>query len=153
MNANRETSWEIFVADFNEGLQAAIKKHDLKSVFELTVLADLMRIQCIATSENVDLLKFDLPMRLLGTVNNIGERLGAEFESWEGEKDDQLHLQFLSENDQDLFMQLFEELSLLERRAYPPPDLYLGQASADLERCQESLRFLSREINRLPSTD
>lgn len=153
MNANHETSWEIFVADFNEGLQSAIKKHNLKSMFELTVLVDLMKIECIAAAENVNLLNFDLPMRLLGVVNNIGERLGAEFESWEGEQEDQLHLRFLSDDDQDLFMQLFEEFSLLGRRAYPPPDLYLGQEFADLDRCKEVLRFLSLEINRLPSTD
>jgi hypothetical protein len=153
MSANHNQSWEIFVADFDAALQSAVEHSNLSQILELTVLEDLMRSQCIIADENVNLLNFELPMRLLGALNNVGERLGAEFESWQGEQDDLLHVHFLSEEDQDVFMQLFEEMSMLGRRSYLAPDLYLGNHSADLHRCKKVLNFLSQEVNRIPNSN
>ena len=56
------------------------------------------------------------------------------------------HINRLSEEDQDKFIQFFELMSFRGNRAYPTPDLYIGASTIDIDFCQEILGFLHKII-------
>ena len=130
--------------NFINGVEAAIARAEKMNQFDglqVTVLADLMQIQCIASS-NMDLLKFNLPRAISSMVQKIAAHQNARFFEWV-EKDDGLAtLVFGNEDEQDKFIQVFEMLSFSRQRAYPTPDIYLGRAEPDQLLCTDLLDYL-----------
>ena len=130
--------------NFINGVEAAIAKAVRMDQFDglqVTVLADLMQIQCIASGDT-DLLTFNLPYAIGPMVQKIAEHQNARFFEWTDKGDGLATLVFGNEDEQDKFIQVFEVLSFSRQRAYPTPDIYLGRAEPDQQLCSDLLNFL-----------
>ena len=131
--------------NYINGVEAAIANAVKLNQFDglqVTVLADLMQIQCIA-SDDCDLLTFCLPSAIRPTVNKIVTHQDVRSIEWVEMGDGLATLIFGNEDEQDKFIQVFEILSFSRRqRAYPTPDIFLGCAYPDRQLCTELLKFL-----------
>lgn len=134
---------------FQEGVQIAIKDAQERGDYgqlEMTALADLMQIECIRQN-NTDLLEFNLPRGIAHIVNMLIEMKGVSFARIADTSNDSFDLEFANEEEQDKFIQAFEMLSFQQIRAYPTPDIYLGETKPDQQLCQDLIDFLTRVVN------
>lgn len=131
-------------AIFKQGVMLAVEKANnsgFVAATRFTILADLMQIQCLYF-DNTDLMRFTLPVGLYGTVTDLAAHIEAKTSAHESDSKEHFTLEFRTADDQDKFIQFFEMLSYRGARAYPTPDLYLGEPVIDKELCNEILRFL-----------
>jgi hypothetical protein len=131
-------------AIFKQGVMLAVEKANhsgFVAATRFTILADLMQIQCLYF-DNTDLMRFTLPVGLYGTVTDLAAHIEAKTSAHESDSKEHFTLEFPTADDQDKFIQFFEMLSYRGARAYPTPDLYLGEPVIDKELCNEILRFL-----------
>lgn len=112
------------------------------SGFLLTLLADLMQIQCIR-ADDTDLLDFLLPASIKSTVERVAYAQNVSNMSWAELDGGLAELEFGNEEEQDKFIQTFEMLSLSGQRLYPTPDIYLGLGKPDQQLCSKLLELLS----------
>lgn len=142
MEGQRELAKQTFIAgvNYSKGLAKANAQLD---GFLLTALADLMQIQCLK-SENMDLLRFTLPSSIWQTVHQVASYQNTSAFTWSDQGGGMSDLVFQDEDEQDKFIQVFEMLSFRGKRAYPTPDVYLGQGNPDQKLCADLLEFLNR---------
>jgi len=137
---------QLSEATFVLGVEAAIEAARASGFFasiRFTVLADLMQIQCLQSNDTA-LLRFTLPQGIKDIVDDISKSNGAKLTLIRQSKKEHLVIEFLSEDEQDKFIKMFENMSFQGKRAYPPPDIYLGTPNPDFEFCSELLNFLNR---------
>lgn len=135
-------------AIFKQGVILAVEKANQSgfvAATRLTILADLMQIQCLY-SDNTDLMRFTLPVGLHSAVTDLAAHIESKASASVGDSKEHFSLGFATTNDQDKFIQFFEMLSFRGARAYPTPDLYLGEPVIDKELCKEILSFLHATI-------
>jgi len=136
---------ELSLGRFLDGLNVArrnISNSEEHRFALLSVLADLVQIQCLKSANN-DLLRFRLPLGIYPLVQQLGRTLGSEFTTLESASSQSFELTFKNEDEQDKFILLFESLSFEGKRAFFPPDIYLGNEHPDIELCEELLKILS----------
>ena len=151
MDGQREFSKKTFIGgvDFAKQLAKSSSQHDQ---FFLTVLADLMQIQCLQ-SDDVDLLQYTLPSSIRGTVDQLASFQNAYGFAWSDQGGGMSNLRFNDEDEQDKFIQVFEMLSFRGARAYPTPDVYLGQRNPDQKLCADLLEFLNLTIQEVAEAE
>jgi len=131
-------------AIFKQGVMLAVEKANQSgfvAATRFTILADLMQIQCLYF-DNTDLMRFTLPLGLHSAVTDLAAHIESKTSAYEGDSKEHFTLEFATADDQDKFIQFFEMLSFRGARAYPTPDLYLGEPLIDKELCKEILSFL-----------
>jgi len=137
--------------NFFQGVNIAIEIANESGVVapvRFTFLADMMQIQCLC-NDNTNLLEFTLPEGLYSTVKDIATHSGAEITVDDTKEKDRFILKFPSTDDQDEFIKLFEMMSFHGKRAYPTPDLYIGQSNINKDFCRELLVTLEEVIQKL----
>ena len=135
-------------ATFVLGVQVAIEAAHTTGIFapfRFTVLADLMQIQCLQ-SNNTDLLRFTLPQGIKDIVDDIEKSNGAKLTQIQSNENECFVIEFSNEDEQDKFIQMFEMMSFQGKRAYPPPDIYLGTRNPDLDFCSDVLSSLNKLV-------
>lgn len=135
-------------AIFKQGVNLAIEKANQSgfvAAARFTILADMMQIQCLYF-DDTDKLNFTLPVGLYSTVADLAAQNNSKFSAYETESTECFTLKFGTEDDQDKFIQFFEFMSFKGGRAYPTPDLYLGEPNIDKAFCQEILKFLHEAV-------
>lgn len=142
MEQQRELAKQTFISGVNFAKELA-KVNAQRDEFLLTVLADLMQIQCLK-SDDMDLLRFALPSSIRETVHQVASYQNASAFKWSDQGGGMSGLVFQDEDEQDKFIQVFEMLSFRGKRAYPTPDVYLGQRNPDQKLCADLLDFLNR---------
>ncbi len=142
MEQQRELAKQTFIAGVNFAKELA-KVNAQRDEFLLTALADLMQIQCLK-SDDMDLLRFALPSSIRETVHQVASYQNASAFKWSDQGGGMSGLVFQDEDEQDKFIQVFEMLSFRGKRAYPTPDVYLGQHNPDQKLCADLLDFLNR---------
>jgi hypothetical protein len=142
MEQQRELAKQTFIAGVNFPKELA-KVNAQRDEFLLTALADLMQIQCLKSGD-MDLLRFALPSSIRETVHQVASYQNASAFKWSDQGGGMSGLVFQDEDGQDKFIQVFEMLSFRGRRAYPTPDVYLGQRNPDQKLCADLLDFLNR---------
>jgi hypothetical protein len=140
MNNLRNQAESIFKQGVNLAVEKANKSGFIAAV-RFTVLADMMQIQCLYF-DNTDKLNFTLPVGLYSTVADLAAHNNAKFAAYETDSEECFTLKFETEDDQDKFIKFFEYMSFKGGRAYPTPDLYLGEPNIDKDFSQEILKFL-----------
>ena len=144
MEQQRELAKQTFVSGVNSAKEMA-KTTKNSDGFLITVLADLMQIQCLK-SVDTNLLRFALPSVIDGIVQQIAKHQNASAFTWSDQGGGVSELVFKNEDEQDKFIQVFEMLSFRGQRAYPTPNIYLGQGYPDQKLCSDLLEFLSRTV-------
>jgi len=142
MEQQRELAKQTFIAGVNFAKEIA-KVNAQRDEFPLTALADLMQIQCLK-SDDMDLLRFALPSSIRETVHQVASHQNASAFKWSDQGGGMSGLVFQDEDEQDKFIEVFEMLSFRGKRAYPTPDVYLGQRNPDKKLCADLLDFLNR---------
>ena len=142
MEQQRELAKQTFIAGANFAKELA-KVNAQRDEFLLTALADLMQIQCLKSGD-MDLLRFALPSSIRETVHQVASYQNASAFKWSDQGGGMSGLVFQDEDEQDKFIQVFEMLSFRGKRAYPTPDVYLGQRNPDQKLCADLLDFLNR---------
>ena len=143
MEDQREFAKQAFIAGVNFAKGNA--EHD---GFLLTVLADLMQIQCLQSGD-MDLLRFTLPSSTREIVDQVASHQNASSFTLIDQGGGMSGLVFQDEDEQDKFIQAFEMLSFRGMRAYPTPDVYLGQRNPDQKLCADLLEFLNRTAQKV----
>lgn len=143
MEGQREFAKQTFIAGVNFAKSNA--QHD---GFLLTVLADLMQIQCLQSGD-MDLLRFTLPSSTREIVDQVASHQNASAFTLIDQGGGMSGLVFQDEDEQDKFIQAFEMLSFRGMRAYPTPDVYLGQRNPDQKLCADLLEFLNRTAQKV----
>ena len=141
MEQQRELAKHTFVSGVTSALKMAMSSKNNDS-FLTTVLADLMQIQCIMSGDT-NLLRFALPSGINGLVHQIAKLQNVSAYTWSDQGCGVSGLVFKNEDEQDKFIQVFEMLSFRGQRAYPTPNIYLGQGSPDQKLCSDLLEFLN----------
>ena len=141
MSNQRKDAEQNFINGVEAAIENAVKLNQFDGL-QVTVLADLMQIQCIASGDT-DLLTFSLPSAVGPMVKKIATHQDVRSIEWVEMGDGLATLIFGNEDEQDKFIQLFEMLSFSRQRAYPTPDIYLGCADPDRQLCTELLKFLN----------
>ena len=141
MEQQRELAKHTFVSGVTSALKMAMSSKNNDS-FLTTVLADLMQIQCIMSGDT-NLLRFALPSGINGLVHQIAKLQNVSAYTWSDQGGGVSGLVFKNEDEQDKFIQVFEMLSFRGQRAYPTPNIYLGQGSPDQKLCSDLLEFLN----------
>ena len=144
MEQQRELAKHTFVSGVTSALKMAMSSKNNDS-FLTTVLADLMQIQCIMSGDT-NLLRFALPSGINGLVHQIAKLQNVSAYTLSDQGCGVSGLVFKNEDEQDKFIQVFEMLSFRGQRAYPTPNIYLGQGSPDQKLCSDLLEFLSRTV-------
>ncbi len=142
MEKQRELAKQKFVSGVNSAKKMAMSSKN-NDGFLVTVLADLMQIQCIKSGDT-NLLRFTLPSAIDGIVHQIAKLQNVSAFTWSDHCDGVSGLVFKNEVEQDKFIELFQMLSFRGQRAYPTPDIYLGQGKPDQKLCSYLLDFLNR---------
>ena len=140
MNTPREQASHIFKAGVNVAVNKA-NQTGFVAPAQFTFLADMIQIQCLF-AEDTDRLNFLLPIGLYTTIQDLAAQNGAKFSAYKTKSDQCFALEFESEDEQDKFIQFFELISFKGARAYPTPDLFLGEPRVNKDLCQELLKFL-----------
>ena len=144
MEQQRELAKQTFVSGVNAAKKMAMSsKHNDR--FLITVLADLMQIQCIKSGD-LNLLRFALPSAIDGIVHQVAKLQNVSAFTWSEQGCGVSALAFMNEDEQDKFIQVFEMLSFRGQRAYPTPNLYLGQGNPDQMLCSDLLEFLNSTV-------
>lgn len=141
MSNQRKDAEQNFINGVEAAIANAVKFNQFDGL-QVTVLADLMQIQCIASGDT-DLLTFSLPSAIGPIVKKIATHQDVRSIEWVEMGGGLATLIFGNEDDQDKFIQLFEMLSFSRQRAYPTPNIYLGRADPDRQLCAELLKFLN----------
>ena len=141
MEHQRELAKHTFVSGVNSAKKMAMNSKN-NDGFLTTVLADLMQIQCIKFGDT-NLLRFALPSGINGLVHQIAKLQNVSAFTWSDQGGGVSGLVFKNEDEQDKFIQVFEMLSFRGQRAYPTPNIYLGQGSPDQKLCSDLLEFLN----------
>jgi hypothetical protein len=144
MEQQRELAKHTFVSGVNSAKKMAMSSKN-NDGFLITVLADLMQIQCIKSGDT-DLLRFALPSAIDGIVHQIAKLQNVSAFTWSDQGGGVFGLVFKNEDEQDKFIQVFEMLSFRGQRAYPTPNIYLGQGNPDQKLCSDLLEFLNRTV-------
>lgn len=144
MEQKRELAKQTFVSGVNSAKEMAMSSKN-NDGFLITVLADLMQIQCIKSGDT-NLLRFALPSAINGIVHQIAKLQKVSAFTWSDQGGAESGLVFKNEDEQDKFIQVFEMLSFRGQRAYPTPDIYLGQGNPDQKLCSDLLEFLNRTV-------
>lgn len=144
MEQQRELALQTFVSGVNSAKQMAMRSRSDEG-FMITVLADLMQIQCLKSGDT-NLLRFTLPSAIGGVVHQIAQHQNASAFTWSDQGGGVSGLVFKNEDEQDKFIQVFEMLSFRGQRAYPTPNIYLGQGNPDQKLCSDLLEFLNRTV-------
>lgn len=144
MKTPREQASSVFKAGVNVAVNNA-NQSGFVAPARFTFLADMIQIQCLF-AEDTDKLNFVLPIGLYTTVQDLAEQNGARFSAYKTKSDECFALEFASEDEQDKFIHFFELISFRGTRAYPTPDLFLGERYIDKDLCQELLNFLHRVV-------
>ena len=144
MEQQRELAKQAFVSGVNAAKKMAMSSKN-NDGFLITVLADLMQIQCIKSGD-INLLRFALPSAIYGTVHQVVKLQSVSAFTWSDQGGGVSVLAFMSEDEQDKFIQVFEMLSFRGQRAYPTPDIYLGQGNPDQMLCSDLLDFLNNTV-------
>ena len=144
MEEQREQAKQTFVSGVNSAKEMAVRTRN-NDGFLITVLADLMQIQCLK-SEDTNLLRFVLPSAIGGVVHQIAKYQNASAFTWSDQGGGVSELVFKNEDEQDKFIQVFEMLSFRGQRAYPTPDIYLGKGNPDQKLCSDLLEFLNGTV-------
>jgi hypothetical protein len=144
MEQQRELAKQTFVSGVNSAKEMAMSSKN-NDGFLITVLADLMQIQCIKSGDT-NLLRFALPSAIDGIVRQIAKLQNVSAFTWSDQGGGVAALVFKNEDEQDQFIQVFEMLSFRGQRAYPTPDIYLGQGNPDQKLCSDLLEFLNRTV-------
>lgn len=135
---------QIAESSFIQGVESAIEQANQTGFIagvRFTILADMMQIQCLH-SDNTSLLEFALPEGLYNTVKDLAQHNGAKITLFNANEPDRFIIEFASLEDQDKFIKVFEMMSLQQKRAFPPPNLYLGNPNVDKQFCLDTLIFL-----------
>lgn len=148
MNDRRKQAELQFMSGVNQALAAAMQSQQYDGLL-ITVLADLMQIQCLAAG-NTDLLVFRLPLSIGGMVEKVARHQGVHDFTWTQVEDGLARLEFRNADEQDEFIQIFEMLSFTGQRAYPTPDIYLGQREPDAQLCSDLLKLLNPLSDSVP---
>jgi hypothetical protein len=133
----------------NQALTHAIQSYQSDGLF-ITVLADLIQIQCLAAGKT-DLLVFRLPFSIGAMVEKVASHQGVHDFTWTQVEEGLARLEFHNEDEQDKFIQLFEILSFNGQRAYPTADIYLGQREPDVQLCSDLLKLLNPLSDSVPN--
>ncbi len=144
MEQKREQAKQTFVSGVHSAKEMAMSTGN-NDGFLITVLADLMQIQCLK-SEDTNLLRFVLPSVIGGVVHQIAKYQNASAFTWSYQGGGVSELVFKNEGEQDKFIQVFEMLSFRGQRAYPTPDIYLGKGNPDQKLCSDLLEFLDETV-------
>ncbi len=144
MEKQRELAMQTFVSGVNSAKKMAMSSNN-NDGFLVTVIADLMQIQCIKSGDT-NLLRFTLPSAIDGIVHQIAKLQNVSAFTWSDHGDGMSGLVFKNEDEQDKFIELFQMLSFRGQRAYPTPDIYLGQGKPDQKLCSDLLDFLNRTV-------
>ncbi len=144
MEKQRELAKQKFVSGVNSAKKMAMSSNN-NDGFLVTVLADLMQIQCIKSGDT-NLLRFALPSAIDGIVHQIAKLQNVSAFTWSDQGGGVSGLVFENEDEQDKFIELFQMLSFRGQRAYPTPDIYLGQGNPDQKLCSDLLEFLNRTV-------
>ena len=143
-----ESPRDIAKRKFVSGVNAAIKEVRRSGSFdaiELTTLADLMQLQCLRV-DNTELLKFTIPQGLAHMVMKIIQSKKVRALEPSLNDNDTFNIEFATVEDQDEFIQVFEMISFKGARAYPTPDIFLGDSDADQLLCNELIEFLTNLV-------
>ena len=143
-----ESPRDIAKRKFVSGVNAAIKEVRRSGSFdaiELTTLADLMQLQCLRV-DNTELLKFTIPQGLAHMVMKIIQSKKVRALEPSLNDNDTFNFEFETVEDQDEFIQIFEKISFKGARAYPTPDIFLGDSDADQLLCNELIEFLTNLV-------
>ena len=141
MEQQRELAKHTFVSGVNSAKKMAMSSKN-NDGFLTTILADLMQIQCIKSGDT-NLLRFALPSGINGLFHQIAKLQNVRAFTWSDQGGGVSGLVFKNEDEQDKFIQVFEMLSFRGQRAYPTPNIYLGQGSPDQKLCSDLLEFLN----------
>ena len=115
MEQQRELAKQTFVSGVNAAKKMAMSsKHNDR--FLITVLADLMQIQCIKSGD-LNLLRFALPSAIDGIVHQVAKLQNVSAFTWSEQGCGVSALAFMNEEEQDKFIQVFEMLSFRGQRA------------------------------------
>ena len=144
MEQQRELAKHTFVSGVNSAKKMAMSSKN-NDGFLITVLADLMQIQCIKSGDT-NLLRFALPSAIDGIVRQIAKLQNVSAFTWSDQGGGVSEWVFKNEDEQDKFIQVFEMLSFRGQRAYLTPNLYLGQGNPDQKLCSDLLEFLNRTV-------
>ncbi len=120
MEQQRELEKHTFVSGVNSAKIMAMNSKNNYG-FLITVLADLMQIQCIKSGD-ANLLRFALPSAIDGIVHQIAKLQNVSAFTWSDQGGGVSGLVFKNEDEQDKFIQVFEMLSFRGQRAYPTPN-------------------------------
>jgi len=144
MERQREQAKQTFVSGVNSAKEMAVSSRN-NDGFLITVLADLMQIQCLKSGDT-NLLRFALPSAISEVFQKISQYQNASAFTWSDQGGGVSELVFKNEDEQDKFIQVFEMLSFRGQRAYPTPDIYLGKGNPDQKLCSDLLEFLNRTV-------
>jgi hypothetical protein len=144
MEQQREQARKTFDFGVNSAKAMAMSLKNTDG-FLITVLADLIQIQCLKF-EDTNLLRFLLPSAIGGIVHQIAKQQNSRAFKWSDQGGGVHELVFNNEDEQDKFIRVFEMLSFSGQRAYPTPDIYLGQGKPDQKLCNELLELLNRAV-------
>jgi hypothetical protein len=131
-------------SSYIQGIQYAVhqaNQNGFVAGVRFTILADMMQIQCLRAN-NTNLLEFVLPEGLYKTVKDLAEHNGAKLTIFNAKEPDRFFIEFANADEQDKFIKVFEMMSFKGKRAFPPPNLYLGKAEIDKQFCLDTLLYL-----------
>ena len=147
MDSQRKTAEQVFISGVESSIARATQINQYDHLL-ITVLADLMQIQCIAAG-NTDLLKFNLPSAIRDIFLKIGTHKNVSGFEWTENQNELSKLIFENKYEQDKFIKVFEMLWFSKQRAYSAPDIYLGKNKPNQQLCTDLLRFLNLTSNRI----
>jgi hypothetical protein len=150
MNHRRKQAELQFMSGVNQALSHAREGQQYDGLL-ITVLADLIQIQCLAAGRT-DLLVFRLPFSIGAMVEKVARHQGVHDFIWAQAEDGLAILVFDNEDVQDKFIQIFEMLSFTGQRAYPTADIYLGQREPDVQLCSDLLKLLNQLADSVSTT-
>ena len=147
MDSQRKTAEQVFISDVESSIAHAAQTNQYDRLL-ITVLADLMQIQCIAAG-NSDLLNFKLPSAIRDVFQKIGTHKNVSGFEWTEKQNELSDLIFENKYEQDKFIKVFEMLWFSKQRAYSAPDIYLGKNKPNQQLCSDLLRFLNLTSDRV----
>lgn len=142
MTLEAKTSLSIFMTGLNIAVEQA-SETGFTAPLNFTLLADYMQIQCLL-EDNVDLLEFEIPSKLHKTISDIAKTTEAEMVVFNTDKPNIYIAEFNNKDEQDKIIKVFEMMSFQGKRAYPCPDIYLGNKNVDKQLCNAILEIIRR---------
>jgi len=94
--------------------------------------------------DNLDLLEFEIPSKLHKTIVDVAKVKEAELVVFSTNKPDIFIVEFKNSDEQDKVLKAFEMMAVLGNRAYPCPDIYIGNEKADKQLCRIILEVIRK---------